>query len=412
MDRFVQVLLHGGAEFFRRKSARASNGALAGLLLVALTLAACAPATPPPVATSAPAVQPTVAPTSAPAVQPTIAPTSAPVAPPTTSATTAPTTQPTSAAKLDIVKIGNAAASLNAAPLLLADVDRDIFARHGIQFNLTHFNSSAPNTVAALVGGAVDIISVSNTTANDAIADGADFKLIVQTTMPITELFLSSDVVKKLGVSPTAPIEDRLRALKGLRIASTAAGTTHPVLLNEMLRKVGMSLDKDITFVTLNDPAAQMQGIRNKQFDGAMYSIGGLGGLLSDGSGVRWISLARGDDQELQQVPFVGVYAKSDYIAKNPDLVGRIRAAFLDEIAALKKDPTRSSALIKAKYFPDLNQAVWDDAFTQALPAFVDDGKVTKAGWAKLLDIQSNLTKKDYSRVALGIAVVPEAQRQ
>ena len=141
-----------------------------------------------------------------------------------------------------------------------------------------------------------------------------------------------------------------------------------------------------------------------------MWSVGALGGLLQDRAGVRWISMTQGDAKDLRNSPFVGIYATTAWIEKNPDLVRRLSAAYVDAIARLKTDTANASKLIKAKFFPDLDQAIWDDAFQQVVPAFFDDAKVSRADWEALLKLQKQYTGKDYARAAYDKVVLPQAQ--
>jgi NitT/TauT family transport system substrate-binding protein len=314
-----------------------------------------------------------------------------------------------SASALDTVRFGNSSNTLNASPLLLADVAPEIFAKHNIKLEITDFRGSAPNCVASVIGGSVDMCMVANSTANDAIAEGANLKLIVETTRPMSELFLSEKIVQSTGVSPKAPVEDRLRALKGLRISTTGPGTPHTIYLTEMLKTVGSSM-ADLKYNILTDPIAMMEGIRHGQIDGAMWSVGALGDLLQDKAGVRWISLTQGDSKQLIETPFVGVYAPTGWIEKNADVAARLQRGFIDAIARMHADPARSSELIKAKFFPALDRAIWDDAYQQILPAFFGQANVTRSAWNELLKLQEGYTHKNYDLVQFDKVVMPQAQ--
>lgn len=307
------------------------------------------------------------------------------------------------------LKIGNSSNTLNAGPLLLATTAPEIFGSRGIKMELVDFRGSAANCVTGVISRAVDMCMVGHATANDAVAEGAPLRVLAVTTLTMSELFLSAKTVDRLGVSPQASAHDRLRALKGLRIVSSGPGSTHWTYLSAMLRGVNMTI-KDVNFTTLVDPIAMMQGIRNNQIDGAVWSVGSLGGLLSDKSGVRWLSTTRGDAPELNGVPFIGIYALAAFVDKNPDIVAKTHAAMVDAIDRIKKDPATSSRLIKAKYYPDLDQRVWDDAFANASPAFIDGAKVTKAGWDKGIALQAANTGKNYANAAYEKLILPQAR--
>lgn len=309
----------------------------------------------------------------------------------------------------DTVKIGTASTSVVHAPLTTLVVDPAIAAKHNIKLEVTDLRGNSANCVAALLSGAIDLCQVGTTTGTDAIAEGANLKAVAVITGPINELILSAKTVAKLGVSPTASVEDKLRALKGLRIVSSAPGTAHYTTLTAMLKIVGLK-PEDLQFRTLTDVTAMMESIRNDQIDGAMWSIGSLGHIITDKSGVRWISMAKGDVKDLATLPYVTVYGRGDWIDKNPDLARRVNASYADAIDRLKNNPGNASALIKAKYFPDLDQGLWDDGFEQARGSFLKDAKGFREGWQRFLELQAADTGKNYAPSAFDKAVMPFAR--
>ena len=176
-----------------------------------------------------------------------------------------------------------------------------------------------------------------------------------------------------------------------------------------MLHEAGLSID-DLQYRTLGDVVAMMESMHNDQIDGAMWGIGGLGGVLADGTGVRWISLAGGDLPDLKAVPYVTVYARDAWIEANPDVVERLHAALADAIARIKADPDAIAPVIKAKYFEALDDEQWRDGFEQAAGSFLDDAKVSEAGWNLLLELQGESTGKDYATAGYDAVILPQAR--
>ena len=318
----------------------------------------------------------------------------------------------TSAHALDVVRFGAAAMGMPQGPILMAGVAPEIYARHGIELKVTDFRGSATNTIVAQLNGTVDVTSNGAGFVMDAIAEGADIKAISITVRPMTDVYLSSKTVSQLGVKATAPIDARLKALKGLRIGSNGgSSSSHWLNLYLLMQRVGMSQD-DVKLRPLNDVVAMMASIRNNQIDGGMWSTGGLSGLLMDGAGVRWITLSREDAPELYDVPYSAMWASSQWLDKNPDVARRLAAAFLEAESLMRTEKTKYSRLIKAKYFPEMDQAIWDDTYEQSLPAFIEDGKVTKAGWDKLMAQRIAVTKKDYAKASYERSVSDLARRK
>ena len=309
----------------------------------------------------------------------------------------------------DKLRIATASTSLAHGPLGLAAADPSIFGAQNITIEVTDLRGNSANCIAALLSKGADLCQVGTPTGTDAIAEGAELKAVAVLTGPINELFISAKAAAGTGVNPTAPVEQRIKALKGMRLVTAAPGTAHYLTLMSTLQKVGLSMS-DISFRTLGDVPAMIESIRNGQIDGALWTIGSLGPLLKDNSGVRWISMARGDIDEFRTLPYVTVYARTEWVEANPDLAKRIHEGYAEAIRRLKNEPEKSSKLFKDKFFPDLDQALWDDGYAQVRAAYLDGAKTTAKSWQQSLDMQKIGTGKDYKDAAFEMIVIPEAR--
>lgn len=309
----------------------------------------------------------------------------------------------------DKVNLAVAAINLAHAPAALAVAAPDIFARHGVVLNVTDLRGASPNCIAALLSKAADLCQVGTTTGTDAIAEGADLVAVAALAGPFAEIVLSTAAAAKLPVKADAPIAERIKALKGLNLVSSAPGSANYTLLDSMMGTVGSSI-KDIRFRTLPEVPAMIEAIRHGQIDGAFWVTGSLAPNLVDGTGVRWISLSRGDVETYQNLPFVTVFARRDWATQNADLVKRIHEGYADAIGRLKNEPERSSKLVKDRYFPDLDQALWNDGYEAGRRAFLDGARVSQASWQNFLAIQAKSSQKDYGKAAFDKVVLPEAQ--
>lgn len=295
----------------------------------------------------------------------------------------------------ETVRFGLATNSVIVAPILLSLANADIFGQRGITLAPVFFEGKSANCIAALIAGSIDVCSVGTTTGTDAIAEGAKLRAVAAISGPINEVILSSKTVKKLGIAPDAPIDERLKAMNGLRIISAAPGSAHYTTLDKMLQSVGLGV-KSLKYQVLGDTVAMQAAIRNDQVDGAMWSAGALGGLLADGTGVRWVTFSR-DVPSLKDLPYNTIYATEAWAAKNADLIARLQAAYADAVARVKTQADASSQTIKAKFFPDLDAAIWRDGYAQTVPALFEGGRIPRGGWEAFLKLQAANTGKDYA---------------
>ena len=88
----------------------------------------------------------------------------------------------------------------------------------------------------------------------------------------------------------------------------------------------------------------------------------------------------------------------------------RIHAAYASASARLRDKPEESAELIRAKYFPDLEAALWTDGYQQAVPTFIQGSSVNADSWQRFLDIQKQSSGKDYTRAAFENVVLEAAR--
>ncbi|WP_170990206.1 ABC transporter substrate-binding protein [Aquamicrobium sp. LC103] len=311
----------------------------------------------------------------------------------------------------ETVRYGLAVASLNHGPALLAGADPSIFAGHGLSMDVTDFRGSANNCVAALLSDAVDLCQIGTTTGVDAIAEGADLVALAVTSGPVAEIVLSSSAAAKLPVAADSPMEERLRALKGLRLVSGGTGTANYVILRQMLSDAGLSID-DIRHSALQDSVAMLESLRHDRIDGAMWGAGATGKMLDEGVAVRWISTASKDLPQISSIPFVTIFAKRSWTEANAQKAEKIHAALVEAIDRMVTDLEGSSRLLRETYFPELDEAIFKDGLTQAVAAAGNfpEAKATASGWQTLLDLQQANTGKDYANVSFERVIMPFAR--
>ena len=307
---------------------------------------------------------------------------------------------------LEKIRVGASSTSLVMLPMLLADVDPKIFAKHGLQLEFQPL-PGGNNCFAAVFAGAADVCMHGTTSGTDAVANGADFQVIAVTTGPITEIILSQKTATKLGVTAQDPIEKKLRALKGLRVSVIGF---HEVTLDAMFKNVGMSVASDINVLKLSDPLTMMQSIRNDQIDAAMWTIGSLGGVLADKSGIRFISIPRRDVVGLEDLPTVSAFVQTPWFNSHKAQAVKIQAAISDAIVQLKADPAGSSKAVKAKYGAATPQDLWDDGYKQSLLVLFDGAKAKRGPWDRLIQLQTASTKQNYTNAAFDKLVAPQAR--
>lgn len=257
--------------------------------------------------------------------------------------------QPGRAQQLTEVHIGIASGSVVANSLRVAD-ELGLFKEQGLSSRFTMLEN-ANSATTALISGSIEA-AVSGP-GELIVAQGRGQKVVVVANTYAGvggSLVLAKSVADKLGVSPSAPISERLKALDGLVIASTTATSSYTVAYRLAAKAAGATIR--FTYMTLPAMAAALEkGAIQGYIGGSPYWVP----PVLNGTGVIWIN---GPKREL---PFEHAPVHSADLQmmraeaeKRPDLVRKLVAVNTALGRMIEEQPAAVKRAI-VKIYPDLD---------------------------------------------------------
>jgi ABC-type nitrate/sulfonate/bicarbonate transport system substrate-binding protein len=282
------------------------------------------------------------------------------------------------------ITIGLSSASFATGQLRIAD-QMGFFAKRGlsVRFVVTDGSSAA---LAALLAGSFDFVNVG--TSELVLAAAKQLKVVSVATILggfTVSLVLSKPVADKTGVSPNAPIKDKLKALDGRLIASATATAISSVVVKAAAEAAGAN----IRLTYMAQPGMQA-ALETGAIDGYMGAAPFWAMPVVKGTGVLWIS---GPKKEFPEEIAPGInavlLAMKDYATANPDIVKNVTEA-LDEVSkAIQERPAEVKAVV-AKVYPALDAALLDSLFSIESAAWVTK-QSTSAEIAREVSIMKKL---------------------
>lgn len=255
---------------------------------------------------------------------------------------------------LQRVDMALAGGSLIAAiPIITKDLG--FFEDHGIDANFVMMDSSTA-AATALLSDAVSFAFSGPGSLVAAQARGQDMIVVNSTYRGLGgTLILSNAAVERSGISEDAPVEDRLRALKGLVIATPSPTSTYTLAFSEAAAKQDAQIN--FTYMAIPSmPAAFASGAVDGYVASAPYWLP----PIVDGTGVAWISGPQAElPAEFAPAHTAVTLTMRSYAEANPKTVDNVIAAFEDFVAALDSRPDDIKTAIRA-VFPDLDEETVD----------------------------------------------------
>jgi ABC-type nitrate/sulfonate/bicarbonate transport system substrate-binding protein len=283
---------------------------------------------------------------------------------------------PLAAQELQKVRFGLSSTSLAAGGVRFAK-ELGLFEKHGLSAEVIPMDSGSVATMG-LISGSVDFSSSGPSDVILARARGQD-ALIVQAIYRGNPgvIVLSKKVVDRLGVSASAPVEARLKAMDGLSIATPSATSTYTTST-----KAVQTVGANVKFSYMAQPA-MIAALESGAIDGFHASSPNWTIPVLRGTAVIWLSGPGGDfPKAFTPVNAVTIHTTSKYASANPGVVAKVRAVFDDLAKAFNDRPADVKAAI-SRQFPDLDPKALDLIYKIEAPAFATVKPVTAADMAQ-----------------------------
>jgi len=217
------------------------------------------------------------------------------------------------------VKVGTANTSSDAG-FFIAE-KKGYFKQEGINVEFIAFNSAA-KMVAPLGVGQLDVgAGAPSAGLYNAIARGIDVKIVAD----------KASSPPGFGYNPLLVRKDLIdsgrfksfKDLKGLKVAVSAAGTSPAVMLNEALKKGGLSYS-DVTVVSLGFPQHVM-ALQNKAVDASITTEPHVTTVVNLGAAVRFA----GNDEFYPNQQVAVVLYGAIFIKDSPDTARKFMRAYI-----------------------------------------------------------------------------------
>jgi ABC-type nitrate/sulfonate/bicarbonate transport system substrate-binding protein len=270
---------------------------------------------------------------------------------------------------------------------------QNFFEQEGIDLDLQIVSGDAIGA-QGLVGGTAPMAAIGGAEAALLASKGIkNFISVSAINRAITvSVAVRKDLAESRGLTANMPIEKRVAALKGMRIATgSPGGAVHTTMLY-LLSRAGLDPQADVTLVSVGGGPAMLAGLKSRQLDAIAISPPAPEQADIEGAGVLLISLSRGDVPELANIPYDVLLVHRDYAARNPDTVRRVVRAIGRGSNVMRDNPALAKASL-LKYFDKVPVTVMDAVAKNLQGAFAPDGRQNEEMWKNLVLFMSKAKK-------------------
>jgi sulfonate transport system substrate-binding protein len=246
---------------------------------------------------------------------------------------------PTSGAEQ--IKISVPIAATTFAPLYHARA-AGYFADAGIDVEIVVI--PGPASLQAVISGDAQFALIPGTYQLMAHEKGQRLPAVMSVlTRNSINIVMHKEAARAKGISERSPLADKIRALKGLKLAAITPGSiSHQVFVYYLL-KAGLDPEKDAQIVGLGSEPARLAAIEHRAVDAFASASPAPETVVSRGFGLMLVDNAAGEDPDFAEFMMDVLVTTSERTKQQPALVRKVVAALLASNAWLLDHPAEQA---------------------------------------------------------------------
>lgn len=198
-------------------------------------------------------------------------------------------------------------------------------------------------------------------------------------------LVMRTEVADQKGVSPDSPLEERLKALKGLKIGVTSPGAPSDTYTRFYLRSVGLNPERDVEIVPLDSAPALLAALEEGQIDAYQLSPPTPYVAAEEGFGVVLVDGPKGEVPEFENFSYTAWGTTRSWAEDNPEAAKAFSRAIAKATEKVKSSPDQVSEQVLDDVGGQ-DPAVVRRTLRAIVPALSPDGCFDPKVVAKTLD--------------------------
>jgi len=278
------------------------------------------------------------------------------------------------AAAAEPVKITNIGHGYYSGALYIAKQEK-LFEKQGLEPDISYVQGGPLALQAALTKQAdVSIVSYEHILTS-AVQGKSVIAFFNIANRPVNNVIASD---KLMAGADKLSVEDKIKRLKGARVAMPSAGGSGEKMLGVLAKKYGLTLPGDISSVYLGAEAPSYVAAFQRDLIDAALPFEPAGVMVQQaGKGRIFLNMMNGEIPEARDILFMVLATHPDNIKEKPELIRKVARAFGEAVTILKSDPARGKAMM-AKEYPSMTPETNDQAFDTVSQIWAKDGRISE----------------------------------
>lgn len=263
-------------------------------------------------------------------------------------------------------------------PRIIA-LEKGFFKAEGLDVTATDI-PGGPKAMAAVIGGSGEIGNLAYFHVMKAVQKGSD---LVAFACPLNQwpmaYLMKPDMMQKKGITINSPVDEKIKAMKGLKIGVTSPGSGTDVIPRAFLKNRGIDPEKEVFIVPFGPIGAGVAAFEQGKIDVFQWSSPMPEMLEAKGVGKVIFNMSKGDVPEFNGYMWDSYFTTRKFYKENRETVVAFTRAIMKAIQYIN-DNKKGTLEVMQKTFSEASQDLIEKSYYNILPAIPKKPLLTRMG--------------------------------
>lgn len=237
-----------------------------------------------------------------------------------------------------------------------------LYQAEGLEPDAVDTNSGT-RQAAAVMGGTAEIGQFSFPHVIKSAAKGGGLVAIATgyDAYPI-QLVLDKKVAEKAGIVSTMPVDERIRRIKGMKIAISGPGASTDLFMRTILIVRGLDPDKEVTLMPVGAGAPEVSALEAGAVDGFSFGPPFTTEVVARGRAIMLADPMSGELPEFRGAPYQIVATSRRTLEDKPDVLRKALRAIRRAQLMIREKPDEAKKAARS-WYKTLSDTEYDAQF-------------------------------------------------
>lgn len=236
----------------------------------------------------------------------------------------------------------------------------------GLEVDPIELEGGGAETVAATVGGSLDVSISTFTTVMSAVSEGAPLRAIAPAEIKNGLVVVArASLMEEAGITPDSSPEEKIEFLRGKSIGVSSPGSGTDTLIRYLLASGELNPDSDATITPLGGTSAMVSAFVSDQIDVFAATPPGVYVAAEEGDGEFLFYGPRGDIPGQEEFLFTSFNAGTQTIANRPEVLRCFLHGLNRGLNLIHTDPEAAAEAARPFYEESLAEAGGPELYLQ-----------------------------------------------